>query len=167
MLEDEFTRFWVFTCQGAAEKFLRIRMTSILRSHIPSMRALAGALKRHFDNIFAFVEHHQTRAVAAELNRIIEIHKDRASGYCTLDASTDIVCLFIGDFNVPAHVASDGEPSDVMVHTGNCALSCQLPGGNPGYGRKLPRQAAGPENDLKSRLCQILDHCPLRRNRGS
>ena len=106
VLKDEFAQSWGFTYQGTAEKFLRRWMTSALRSRIPSLRAFVGTLKAHFDNILAFVEHDLTNAVAEELNRIIKIVKNRASGYRSLDAFTDMIYLVVGDFDIPAHVPS-------------------------------------------------------------
>ena len=107
VLKDEFAQFWGFTHQAAAEKFPRRRMTSALRSRIPSLRTCVSTLKAHFDNILAFVEHNLTNAVAEELNHTIKILKNRASGYPNLDAFTDIIYLVVGGFDIPTHVPSN------------------------------------------------------------
>ena len=106
VLKDEFAQLWGFTHPGAAEKFPRRRMTSALRSRIPSLRTCVSTLKAHFDNILACVEHDLTHAVAEGLNRIITILKSRASGYRNLNAFTDMIDLVVGDFDIPAHVPS-------------------------------------------------------------
>ncbi len=106
MLKDACAQFWGSTYTGVAEKALRTRMTCTLRSRIPSLRTFVSTLKRHFDNILTCAEHGLTNAVAAELNRIIKIVKNRASGYHNLDADTAIIFLLVGDFDIPAHVPS-------------------------------------------------------------
>ena len=83
-------------------------MTSAQSRRIPSLRTFVGTPKTHCANILAFVEHNLTNAVAEGLNRIInKIVKNRASGYRTLEAFTDIIYLVVGDFDIPAHIPSN------------------------------------------------------------
>jgi transposase len=51
-----------------------------------------------------FVETRLTNAKAEGLNRIIKIVKNRASGFRTLEAFTDLIFLTVGDVNIPAQI---------------------------------------------------------------
>jgi transposase len=106
VLKDEFEHFWNFTYVGAAENFLKSWMTSALKSRLPSLRKFVGTLKFHRPNILAFVKRPLTNAVGEGLNRIIKIVKNRASGFRTLEAFTDIIFLTLGDLDIPARIPS-------------------------------------------------------------
>jgi len=51
------------------------------------------------------VEHHLTNAVSEGLNRIIKIIKNRASGFRTLEAFSDLIFLALGDLDIAAQIA--------------------------------------------------------------
>jgi len=68
------------------------------------MRKLAGTLRKYSTQIVAFVHTHLTNAVAEGLNRIIKIIKNRASGFRTLHAFTDMIFLTVGDMDIPAQI---------------------------------------------------------------
>ena len=54
--------------------------------------------------IITFVETKLTNAMAEGLNRIIRIVKNRASGFRSLAAFTDMIFLTIGDLDIPAQI---------------------------------------------------------------
>ena len=43
-------------------------------------------------------------AIAEGLNRIVRIIKNRASGFRTLDAFSDMIFLPVGDLNIPEQI---------------------------------------------------------------
>ena len=51
-----------------------------------------------------FVDTRLTNSIAEGLNRIIKIAKNRASGFRTLDAFSDIIFLIVGDLNIPSQI---------------------------------------------------------------
>jgi transposase len=65
------------------------------------MRKLVSTLREHSENIVSFIDTHLTNAVAEGLNRII---KNRASGFMTLEAFTDMIFLTVGDVDIPAQI---------------------------------------------------------------
>lgn len=104
VLKDEFNRFWDFIYPGAAEKFLKHWMTTALKSRIPSLKKFVGTLRVHYDNIITFIEKPLTNAVGEGINRILKIVKNRASGFRTLEAFSDIIFLTMGDVDIPAQI---------------------------------------------------------------
>jgi transposase len=59
---------------------------------------------KHKHRLVPFVEHRLTNAISEGLNRIIKIIKNRASGFRTLDAFSDLIFLAIGDVDIPAQI---------------------------------------------------------------
>jgi len=106
VLKDEFNHFWTYRYKGAAEKFLKRWITAALRSRIPSLRQFVGTLRKHFDNILAFVDRPLTNAAGEGINRIIKIIKNRASGFHDLDSFADLIYLVLGDVDIPAQIPS-------------------------------------------------------------
>ena len=104
LLKDEFEHFWGFKAPWAAERFLKRWTTSALRTRLEPMRKLVNTLRKHSTHIVSFVHTHLTNAVAEGLNRIIKIVKNRASGFRTLDAFTDMIFLTVGDVDIPAQI---------------------------------------------------------------
>ena len=104
LLKDEFEHFWDFKTPWAAERFLKRWTTSALRTRLGPMRKLVNTLRKHSTEIVSFVHTHLTNAVAEGLNRIIKIVKNRASGFRTLDAFTDMIFLTVGDVDIPAQI---------------------------------------------------------------
>lgn len=104
LLKDEFEQFWDFETPSAAERFLKRWTTSALRTRLEPMRKLANTLRKHSAEIVSFVHTRLTNAVAEGLNRIIKIVKNRASGFRTLDAFTDMIFLTVGDMDIPAQI---------------------------------------------------------------
>jgi transposase len=103
-LKDEFEQFWEYKAPWAAERFIRRWMTSALRSRLDPLRKFVNTLRQHFDGVLAFVGSRLTNAIAEGLNRIIRIVKNRASGFRTLDAFTDMIFLTVGDVDIPARI---------------------------------------------------------------
>lgn len=102
VLKDEFEQFWNYKAPWAAERFLKNWMTTALKSRLEPIREFVGLLKRHQHQILPFIESRLTNAVAEGLNRIIKIVKNRASGFRTLTAFTDMIFLTVGDVDLPA-----------------------------------------------------------------
>ena len=59
---------------------------------------------KYIDHLLPFIKSRLTNAVAEGLNRIIKIVKNRASGFRTLEAFTDMIFLTVGDVNIPAQI---------------------------------------------------------------
>lgn len=102
VLKDEFEQFWDYRALWAAERFLKYWMTTALKSRLEPIRDFVDTLKRHKQHILPFIESRLTNAVAEGLNRVIKIVKNRASGFRTLSAFTDMIFLTVGDLNLPA-----------------------------------------------------------------
>lgn len=106
VLKDEFEHFWNYNNKTCAEKFLKRWITTALRTRIPSLKTFAYTMRKHFDNLTAFIDRNLTNAVGEGLNRIIKIVKNRASGYRNLEAFADIIFLTVGDLDIPAQIPS-------------------------------------------------------------
>lgn len=104
VLKDEFEQFWDYKAPWAAERFLKRWMTTALKSRIDSIRKFVSTIRKQIDRILPFIGSRLTNATAEGLNRIIKIVKNRASGYRTLDAFTDMIFLTVGDVNIPAQI---------------------------------------------------------------
>ena len=105
-LKDEFEQFWEYNAPWAAERFVKRWMTSAVRSRLEPLRKFVNTLRQHYFGILAFIASRLTNAVAEGLNRIIQIVKNRASGFRTLDAFTDMIFLTVGDLDIPAQIPS-------------------------------------------------------------
>jgi len=103
-LKDEFEQFWEYKAPWAAERFIKSWMTSTLRSRLEPMKKFVGTLRKHYTGILAFIDTRLTNAVSEGLNRIVKIVKNRASGFRTLDAFTDMIYLVAGDLDIPAQI---------------------------------------------------------------
>ncbi len=103
-LKDEFEQFWEYKAPWAAERFLKCWTTSALRSRLEPLRKFVRTLRQHFFGVLAFVNTRLTNAIAEGLNRIVQIVKNRASGFRTLDAFNDMIFLTVGDINIPEQI---------------------------------------------------------------
>lgn len=103
-LKDEFEQFWDYKASWAAERFLQSWMSSTLRSRLQPMKKFVGTLRKHYAGILAFIDTRLTNAVSEGLNRIVKLIKNRASGFRTLNAFSDMIYLSIGDVNIPAQI---------------------------------------------------------------
>ncbi len=103
-LKDEFEQFWEYQAPWAAERFLKSWTTSALRSRLEPLRTFVNTLRKHFFGVLAFIESRLTNAIAEGLNRIVQIVKNRASGFRTLDAFSDMIFLTVGDLDIPAQI---------------------------------------------------------------
>jgi len=79
-------------------------MTTALKSRLEPIRKFVKTIKKHFNRIITFIESRLTNAVGEGLNRIIKIVKNRASGFRSLLAFTDIIFLTVGDLDIPAQI---------------------------------------------------------------
>ena len=104
VLKDEFEQFWDYKAPWAAERFIKRWMTTALKSRLEPIRKFVQTIKKHMNRIITFVECRLTNAVAEGLNRIIRIVKNRASGFRSLQAFTDMILLTVGDLDIPAQI---------------------------------------------------------------
>ena len=104
LLKDEFEHFWEYKAPWAAERFIKRWMTSALKSRLEPLRNFVNTLRKHYHGVLAFIGSRLTNAVSEGINRIIKIVKNRASGFRTLDAFTDMILLTVGDVDIPEQV---------------------------------------------------------------
>ena len=105
VLKDEFDLFWDYKAPWAAKRFLKRWCTAALRSRLEPLRSFVRTIKKHHDNIITFIESGGlTNAIAEGLNRIIGIVKNRASGFRSVQALTDLIYLTVGDIDIPAQI---------------------------------------------------------------
>ncbi len=106
VLKDEFEQFWEYKAPWAAERFLKGWITTTLKSRLEPFREFVKILRKHMRRILTFIGSRLTNAIAEGLNRIIRIVKNRASGFRSLPAFTDIIFLTVGDLDIPAQIPS-------------------------------------------------------------
>ena len=79
-------------------------MTAALKSRLKPIKKFVRTLQKHYDHIIPFIQSRLTNAVAEGLNRKIKIIKNRASGYRTLEAFSDLIYLTVGNVNLPDQI---------------------------------------------------------------
>lgn len=104
VLKDEFEKFWDYKYRGSAETFLRGWMTAALKSRLQPLKDFVNTLKDHMEYVIAYIKTPITNAVGEGLNRVIRIVKNRASGFRSLDAFSDIIYLTVGDLDIPGQI---------------------------------------------------------------
>jgi transposase len=104
ILKDEFEQFWEYKAPWAAERFLKRWTTTALKSRLEPIRDFVKTVRQHWHRIVTFIASRITNAIAEGLNRIIKIVKNRASGFRTLEAFTDLIFLSVGDVDIPAQI---------------------------------------------------------------
>ena len=104
VLKDEFEHFWEYNAPWAGERFLKRWTTTALKSRLEPIRDFVKMLRKQMHRIITFVESKLTNAIAEGLNRIIRIVKNRASGFRSLPAFTDMIFLTVGDLDIPAQI---------------------------------------------------------------
>ena len=104
ILKDEFEQFWDYKAPWAAERFLDGWMTTALKSRIEPIRKFLKTLKKHRKRILPFIETRLTNAKSEGINRIIKIVKNRASGFMSLLAFSDMIFLAVGDIDISAQI---------------------------------------------------------------
>jgi len=107
ILKDEFEQFWDYKAPWAAERFLKLWTTTALKSRLEPIRNFVKTVREHWHRIIPFIESRITNSTAEGLNRIIKIVKNRASGFRTLQAFTDMIFLAVGDVDLPAQISED------------------------------------------------------------
>ena len=103
-LKDEFEQLWEYKAPWAAERFFKRWTTAALRSRLEPLRRFVHTARRYQKGILAFVASRVTNAVAEGINRIVKIVKNRASGFRSLDAFTDLIYLTVGDLDIPGQI---------------------------------------------------------------
>ena len=104
VLKDEFEQFWDYKAPWAADRFIKRWMSTALRSRLEPIWKFVKTIRKHINRVLPFVGNRLTNAVAEGLNRIIRIIKNRASGFRTLQAFTDMIFLTVGDLDIPAQI---------------------------------------------------------------
>lgn len=105
VLKDEFEAFWEYSYTQPAESFIDGWITAVLRSRLEPMKSFAKTLRKNAKNILPFIKTRLTNAMSEGINRIIKIVKNRASGFATLEAFSDLIFLTIGDLDIPAQIS--------------------------------------------------------------
>lgn len=104
-LKDEFEAFWNYSASWAGVRFLENWMKRVMRSRLDPLKRFVQTLRKHHDSVVAYIETDGlTNAVGEGLNRVVKIVKNRASGFRTLDAFTDMIFLTVGDLDIPAQI---------------------------------------------------------------
>ncbi len=104
VLKDEFERFWEYKAPWAAERFLKNWTTTALKSRLEPLRKFVKTIRKNKHRLLPFIESRLTNATAEGLNRIIRMTKNRASGFRSLKAFTDMIFLTVGDVEIPAQI---------------------------------------------------------------
>jgi len=103
-LKDEFEQFWNYKAPWAARRFLKNWTATAMRSRLDPIKRFVRTLREHAEDIIAFVETRLTNAIPEGLNRIIQIIKNRASGFRGLDPFSDMIFLVVGDVDIPGQI---------------------------------------------------------------
>lgn len=103
-LKDEFEQFWEYKVPSAARRFLKNWTATAMRSRLDSIKAFVRTLREHQEDIIAFIETRLTNAISEGLNRIIQIVKNRASGFRDLDPFSDLIYLVVGDVDIAGQI---------------------------------------------------------------
>jgi transposase len=104
VLKDEFEHFWEYLAPWAAERFLKRWTTTALKSRLEPIKKFVQTVRKHMHRILPYVQVGLTNARAEGLNRIIKIVKNRASGFRSFVAFTDMIYLTVGDLDIPAQI---------------------------------------------------------------
>ena len=103
-LKDEFEQFWNYKAPWAARQFLKSWTATAMRSRLDSIKRFVRMIREHAEHIIAFVETRLTNAIPEGLNRIIQIIKNRASGFRDLDPFSDMIFLVVGDVDIAEQI---------------------------------------------------------------
>jgi transposase len=104
ILKDEFDHFWTYKAEWAARRFLNSWGATVMKSCLPPLKKFVTTLRAQTENIVGFASCRLTNAVAEGLNRIIRIVKNRASGFRSVQAFTDLIMLTVGDVDIPGQI---------------------------------------------------------------
>lgn len=104
VLKDEFEKFRAYSYRGSAETFLKGWMTAALKSRLQPLRDFVKTLKNHMEYVIAYIKTPISNAVGEGLNRVIRLVKNRAGGFRSLDALSDIIYPTVGDVDIPGQI---------------------------------------------------------------
>ncbi len=104
VLSDEFEQFWDFKDQTTAKEFLGNWYQTANKSRLEPIKKFVKTIKKHEHRLLPFVDNRLTNAIAEGLNRVIKMVKNRASGFRTLDAFSDMIFLTVGDMDIPGQI---------------------------------------------------------------
>jgi len=104
VLSDEFEQFWDFKDQSEAADFLDNWCQTADKSRLEPIKDFVKTIRKHRNRLLPFVKSRLTNAIAEGLNRMIKIVKNRASGFRTLNAFSDMIYLTVGDVDIPGQI---------------------------------------------------------------
>jgi hypothetical protein len=104
LLKDEFALFWDYNYVGLAKNFLKHLTRRALLSRLEPMRKFVDTLREHQSHILSFLETGITNAKGEGINRVLQMVKQRASGFLNLDGFSDLIYLVTGDLDIPAQI---------------------------------------------------------------
>ena len=104
VLKDEFEQFWNYKATWAAERFLKRWTRAALKSRLEPLRKFARMIRKYKDNILTFVKTRLTNAVGEGINRLIRMVNNRASGFHSFDAFSDMIYLVVGDVDIAKQI---------------------------------------------------------------
>lgn len=80
-LKEAFRKFWEYKSEWAAKRFFKRWYFRATHSRLTPMIKVAKTLKRHFDGLLAYLDHHITNAATEGLNAKIQSVKANARGF--------------------------------------------------------------------------------------
>lgn len=106
VLKDEFERFWNYKATWAADSFLNRWTSAVMRSRLEPIKKFARTIQNHKDNILSFINTRLTNATGEGINRIIRMIKNRASGFRSFEAFSDMIYLVLGDVDIEKQISA-------------------------------------------------------------
>ena len=88
------------TSRMQAEAGFRTWRSWMMHSRVESMRTLARRIRRHWQDILAYVDHRCTNAILEGLNSIIQHIRTRARGLRDMDCFSTMIHLTCGKLDL-------------------------------------------------------------------
>ena len=98
--KELFSKFWEYQAEGWARRFFKDWFGWVSRSRLTPVVEVAQMLKRHLDNLLAYLKHHITNAVTEGLNSKIQSLKSAARGFCNFRNYRIRILFFCGKLNL-------------------------------------------------------------------
>ena len=103
-LKMNLSSFGISKIKKSAKEFLDGWCKTAAKSRLESIKKFVNTIRKHEYRLLPFVDTRLTNAIAEGINRIIQMIKNRASGFRTLEAFEDLILLTIGDLDIPAQI---------------------------------------------------------------
>jgi transposase len=98
--KELFSKFWEYQAEGWARRFFKDWFGWVSRSRLTPVVEVAQMLKRHLDNLLAYLKHHITNAVTEGLNSKIQSLKSAARGFRNFRNYRIRILFFCGKLNL-------------------------------------------------------------------